>query len=295
MKNDEFKIGEDFEERPGTSTLKEDTSFVATVIVVVIAIIVGLIVFFVINFMVRPKQESTEQSLSLDNENVKALYSYVTYGTNNNRFDTFVKSDTNINTFSSVEKLSYALMFAKESDFVSTSRVDSNNNKIYSIKNSKIKEYMETFFGPNVVYSSVSELKYYFDFYINGKNYAIMTYNSSNNGYDTVFVDSENNSNFNVIEPFYTKLESAKSYDNGILELKEKIIYVDYTSKDNTFTINIYKDFQHTKLIDTLNVQINVPDISVNDYITNASTITYRFATNSKTNTYYFLESHIDN
>ena len=295
MKNDEFKIGEDFEERPGTSKLKEDTSFVATVIVVVIAIIVGLIVFFVINFMVRPKQESTEQSLSLDNENVKALYSYVTYGTNNNRFDTFVKSDTNINTFSSVEKLSYALMFAKESDFVSTSRVDSNNNKIYSIKNSKIKEYMETFFGPNVVYSSVSELKYYFDFYINGKNYAIMTYNSSNNGYDTVFVDSENNSNFNVIEPFYTKLESAKSYDNGILELKEKIIYVDYTSKDNAFTINIYKDYEHTKLIDTLNVQINVPDISVNDYITNASTITYKFATNSKTNTYYFLESHIDN
>ena len=134
MKNDEFKIGEDFEERPGTSTLKEDTSFVATVIVVVIAIIVGLIVFFVINFMVRPKQESTEQSLSLDNENVKALYSYVTYGTNNNRFDTFVKSDTNINTFSSVEKLSYALMFAKESDFVSTSRVDSNNNKIIALK-----------------------------------------------------------------------------------------------------------------------------------------------------------------
>ena len=89
MKNDEFKIGEDFEERPGTSTLKEDTSFVATVIVVVIAIIVGLIVFFVINFMVRPKQESTEQSLSLDNENVKALYSYVTYGTNNNRFDRY--------------------------------------------------------------------------------------------------------------------------------------------------------------------------------------------------------------
>ncbi len=48
MKNDEFKIGEDFEEKPGTSKLKEDTSFIATIIVVVIAIIIGLIVFFVI-------------------------------------------------------------------------------------------------------------------------------------------------------------------------------------------------------------------------------------------------------
>lgn len=295
MKNDEFKIGEDFEEQPGTSKLKEDTTYLTTIIVVVIAVIIGLIVFLVINFMSSPKKETTEQTLSLDNKNVKTLYSYVTYGTNNNRFNTFVKEDTNINTFSSEEKLSYALMFAKESDFVSTNRVDSNNNKIYTIKNSTIKKYMETFFGPNVVYSSVSELKYYFDFSIDDKNYAIMTYNSSNNGYDTIFVDSENNSNSNVIEPFYTKLDSAKSYDNGILELKEKIIYVDYTSKDNTYTINIYNDYEHTKLIDTLNVQINVPNISVNDYITNASTITYKFATNSKTNTYYFLESHIDN
>ena len=175
-------------------------------------------------------------------------------------------------------------MFASYDDFTNTGEVDANNNKIYSISNSKIKEYMIRYFGPNVSYSTTSEIKYFFNFTINGNNYGIMNYDSASNSFNTIFINYRDGSNSKDIN-YYTKLSSAKSFSDGTLEIKEKIIYV---ATENNKT-NIYKDYQHNMLIES----VNNSNISIDDYLSRASTITYKFS--AYNNTYYFESSSIEN
>ena len=290
MKDDEMKIGEDIEENPGESKLRRENKFIPILIVIIVSITIGLVVFFVSNSIFNPKKKDTKteivsKTLNLNDENVEILYSYVTYGVNNTRGDKFIKEqNVFLNSFTNYEKFYYALMFASYDDFTNTGEVDANNNKIYSISNSKIKEYMIRYFGPNVSYSTTSEIKYFFNFTINGNNYGIMNYDSASNSFNTIFINYRDGSNSKDIN-YYTKLSSAKSFSDGTLEIKEKIIYV---ATENNKT-NIYKDYQHNMLIES----VNNSNISIDDYLSRASTITYKFS--AYNNTYYFDSSSIEN
>lgn len=300
---DEFKIGDDIEETPGTSRLRKENNIIPIIIVVIVAIAIGLGVFFISNSILNPKKKEVKEdvittTLDTKDENVQILYNYVTYGINNIRNDKFIKEqNTSIDSFTNYEKFYYALLFAEADDFEETGRTDSQGNKIYNISDAKVKNYMERFFGPNIDYSTTSEVTYTFNFSMNGKNIGTMKHNDSLSGFDTVFTKTSVREQQNYIKPFYTKLSSASSKSDGTLEINEKIIYTDTKEENGLYTINIYKDYQHTMLIDSkTNItkeKLPTTEISIDEYLSNASTITYKF--NSANQTYYFESSTISN
>ena len=298
---DDFKIGDDIEENPGESKIRNSNSIIPIIIVIVVAIIIGLTVFFVSNAILNPSKKEpdapTVTKLDLKDENVEILYNYVTYGTNNTRYDKFIKEqNVTIDSFSNYDKFYYALMFVETSDITDNNKTDEAGNKIFSIPESKIKTYMKRFFGPNINYSTDTEITYAFSFSSGGKNIAALTYDPTTQCFNIVFKDTTEKKEENVVEPYYAKLEEATQTSDGTLTLKEKIIYTDAkVNTDGTYNITIYKDYNHTEQIDIkenyTQELLKTDPITIDDYSNKASTITYTFKTYN--NTYYFESSTI--
>ncbi len=302
----DFKIDEDFEENDEESSTKgnNSNSIIPIIIVVVISLFFGFSVFFVSNALfgkkVIPPEEPKNTMVALTDDNVEILYDYVTYGVRNTRNDKFIKEQTvNMNSFSNQEKFYYALQFVQVEDFISTGEVNSQKQKIYTIQSSKIKSYMQRFFGSKVTYATNSVITYPFSFRINNQNVGVMTYIVDKDAYETVFTGLEDNIvSEEVVEPYYTKLTQATRIGkDGSLELQEKIIYTDSKEENGVYTINIYKDYQHTMLIETkqnlTKEQLQQNPISIDNYQEKAATITYVFKLDGTQ--YYFDSSSISN
>ena len=293
-----FDITEETEE----TSVSKKKKIPSIVIIVICALIVGLIVFLICNSIFNPKDKNkpkekeveTSEKLSLNENNVKILYQYVTYGTTGIRNDKFVKeSKVDIKSFTNEEKYYYALMFAEVDDFSFTGRLDSDKNKIYSISSRKIKKYMERFFGKNVSYSTDIALNYPFTFSINGQNIGIMKYNEEESGYDTILKGISQEKEY-IVEPYYGKLTDAYKEKDGSYRLVEKVLYIDLVKNDNNkYDVTIYKDYEHTDVIDTLKDQeeTDLLNIKLSDYVKKGATVTYIFKVNG--NVLYFDSSSI--
>ena len=293
----DFKIGDDI-----TEGNKKNNSVVPIIIIVVMAIIIGLIVFFISNaiFGVKePKEEApVSTQLSITDENVKILYQYVTYGIKGERNTKFIKEkNVTIDSFTNEEKFYYALQFAKVEDFKVIDKVDENNRKVYRLYHETVKEYMQRFFGGSVQYSSDISLVYPFSFRINGNNVGYIT-EVDEDGFDVVFDGLEEDIiSSNIVEPYYSELVAAYKEPDGTYRLEEKIIYTDVKEEEGIYTVNIYKDYEKTQLIETKENQTkemlaNNP-INIENYKDNASTITYHFGLFDKM--LYFDSSTITN
>lgn len=298
----DFKIGDEIEEA-GASPSKKNTKL-PIIIVIVISIVIGLTVFLVSNTLFGAKKKNPDtpavsSNVGLDDENVKILYDYVTYGVRNQRNEKFIKEQSvKLENFSNYEKFYYALQFAQVEDFANTGQINDQKQKIYNISSSKIKTYMQRFFGNEVTYSTSSVINYPFSFRINGQNVGTLTYAVERDGFDTVFPSfSDNVVSNNVVEPYYTELVGATKKSDGSLELTEKIIYTSVNKRDNVYDVNVYKDYQKTMLLEQktnlTEEALKEKPIAARDYGEKAATITYVFKLNS-TN-YYFYSSKITN
>lgn len=298
----DFKIGDDIvdENEEETKLKKESNGKMTIIIIVVFALIVGLLVFFIANGIFNPSTKKkkvepvTSQKRSLNEENVKTLYKYVTYGTNGIRNDKFVKNEkVSLDDFSDDEKYYYALQLAQVEDFVYTGNLDSNNRKIYSISERVVKKYMERFFGKNIKYSNDFVITHPFSFSINYQNIGIMKYNSDTASYDTIFDGASVDEEF-IVEPYIGKLMEAYKDPDGSYRLIEKVIYVQAEKNDNnTYDISVYSDYEHTNELDKLTNQSedDIKKFSITKYIDKAATITYTFQLNG--NVLYFYSSSI--
>lgn len=297
----DFKIGDSLEEN---GSEKQNNRKIPLIIVIVLSIVIGLSVFFISNLIFGDKKKDNTPNVStnidLEDENVKILYDYVTYGVRNKRYEKFIKEQSvKLEDFNNYEKFYYALQFAQAEDFASTGKVNENNQKIYNISTSKIRTYMQRFFGPEVTYSTNSKITYPFSFRINNLNVGTLTYAVESEGFSTVFTSFEDNivSN-NIIEPFYTELSKATKKSDGSIELIEKVLYTELVNKGgNVYDVNIYKDYQHTMLLETktnlTEEQLKENPIKFEDYGEKVTTINYLFKLSS-TN-YYFYSSTINN
>ena len=314
----DFKIGDDIEE----GNKKQNTTL-PIIIVIVMSIIIGLIVFFISNaiFGVKEKKEDppTSISLGLTDENVQILYKYVTYGTNGERNEKFIKEkNVTIDSFSNQEKFYYAFQFVKAEDLETLGRLDENNRKVYTLSSEKVKEYMKRFFGGSVTYNTDVMLTYPFNFKINGQNVGYITESSEADGFDIVFygLDEEKakeeesstkegeESSINEVEevplielvkPYYAELVGAYKEPDGTYRLEENIVYTEVKEDDGVFTVYIFKDYEKTQILETKPNQtkemlMNNP-ISIDNYKDRASKITYHFGLNN--NVLYFESSKI--
>ena len=297
--DDDFKIGDEIEEN-GEYKESKSKNIIPIVIIVVIALVCGLTVFFITNALFGKKEVKpepiVETPLLLTDENVEILYDYVTYGTNGERNDKFIKEPkVTLDSFSNQEKFYYALQFAQVEDFNETGKTDEKNHKIYNISDAKIRNYMQRFFGGGVTYNNSITLTYPFSFSINGQNVGIMT-PSKEGGLDTVFDGIEKPKEEELVKPFYAGLVAAYKEVDGTYRLEEKIIYTRVEKKDEGYTIYLYKDYGQTQLIETKLNQteemLKESPIDIKNYKDKGSTIKYHFGLFN--NMLYFESSTIE-
>lgn len=300
----DFKIEDNFDVNGSSS--KKSNSTLSIVIVIIVAILCGIIVFFISNSLFGKKAVPTtppkNTDVSLTDSNVEILYDYVKNNLTGVRSDKFVREkNVTIDSFTNEEKFYYALQFCQVEDFVDSKQLNAENQPIYKISVNTIKKYMQRFFGGKVVFSTDSIITNTFYFKINGKNYATMTYNVADDSYDTVFTELKEPTSGNVVEPFYTKLVKATriGVDNS-LELQEKVIYTVMQEVDGLYTIGIYKDFQHTILIEAKQnltaEQLQANPINIENYLDKAATVKYTFKLNKISyynNTIYYFDNSI--
>lgn len=294
----DFKIGDDIQNDVNN---RRGENIIKIIIIAIVALAVGLIVFFICNALFGKKEVKPEPAvstnLSLTDENVQILYDYVTYGTRGVRNDKFLKEDNvSLEDFTNQERFYYALQFAQVEDFVNTERVNEQNEKIYNISSTKIKNYMQRFFGSKVTYSTNISLNYPFSFRINGMNVGVLTYSTVSDGYDTVFNALEEDiTEDKLVDDYYYKLVGATKEPDGSYVLKEKVVYTQLEKNGDNYVVYIYKDHQHTNLIETRQNQTETTlrenPIDIDSYLDTAATITYTFGVDNIT--LYFDNSKI--
>ena len=268
------------------------------IIVILLAISIGLIIFYITNpIFNKPQEGPFVQELQLTDNNVRILYDYVSYSVDGNRNDVFVmNSSVTKDNMPSKDKLYYALQFASPEDFVSTGKRDDDNNQIFNISDNKVDAYMKRFFGNNVTYSKVKKMDYTLNFSEEHKYVGTLTYSYDNKGYDTILNKVEEDEK-EYVKPFYGKLVKASLFEDQSMQLQEKVIYTKVIEKDDLYTIKVYGDLHYHNLIETRNnlteSQLKSSVFNMNEYVNEASTVTYTFKTEN--DKYYFYSSNLTN
>lgn len=291
-----------------TSRFDKKSLIAPIIIVILLSLAVGLIIFYISNpFFNEPQEGPYVQELQLTDNNVRILYKYVTSSVDGNRNDVFVMNDSiTKENMPNEDKLYYALQFASPEDFVSTGKRDKENNQIFNISDKKIDEYMKRFFGNNITYSKVKKMDYTLSFSEEVKYVASLTYSYENKGYDTILIKYSDEEDDNdkkdekeeiKVKPFYTKLVKANLFEDQTIELQEKVIYTKVSKEKDLYTIKVYGDLHYHNLIDTRNnlteSQMQNSIFNLNEYMNEASTVTYTFKTEN--DKYYFYSSNVTN
>lgn len=293
----DFNISENYEEE--IKTEKRRNKLIPIVIVVVSALFVGLLVFLISSLIIsnnkekKEKEKTTEEvsKVSLNDSTVKKLYKSITYEAGPKYYNKFIKEESvTLDTFNNREKYYYALQFAKSSDFIDTNNKDENNRKIYLLPEDKLKHYMREFFGNSVTYDQNEVIVCEFSFDMPEGSQGTLKYLNNSNGYNTTFTNGDGTV---PTKNHYAKLVSAEK-NNTKLILKEKIVYINAINNNNLYDIEIYNDYNKTRLLETIK---NVSDldnaVDIENYIDRASTITYTFKESK--GDYYFVSSKITN
>lgn len=295
---EEFKIGDDFDENGNVKEHKVDKKIII-LIVIGISIVFGLLVFLVSNAIFGGHEDDTpvDTQVALTDENVQILYKYVAHKDSYGN-DLFLReNNVTIDTFKDEDKLYYALQFVQPEELIYSEKMTDQKQKIYDLSISKIRKYLPAFFGNDINFTPIEELTYKFDFTINDLGVAKLTYNDEEEVYKVVFEKEEENEEEELVKPYYTELSSATKKADGTLILNEKVIYASSTKESDTYKINIYKDYQHTTLIearqDVTKDDLNSNPISIEKYKDRAATITYTFKVKELNKTYYFAGSSI--
>ena len=283
-----------------TSTFRKKDLVAPIIIVVLLSLAMGLIVFYISNPFFNKEETSTYKELELTNNNVRILYDYVSYSIDGERNDIFVTNEMiTKDNIPNKDKLYYALQFANPEDYKSTGKRDKDNNQIFNISDEKIDTYMKRFFGSQITYKKEKEYEYTMDLSEEVKYIASLTYSSENKGYDTTLtkVVQEDEEDKVFVKPFYTKLVKAILHDDQTIELQEKIIYTKVIKTDKLYSIKVYKDYNLQQEVETRNnlteSQMKNSVFNLNEYMDNASTVTYKFKTED--GKYYFYSSAVTN
>jgi hypothetical protein len=300
----DFKIGDDFDEN-GNSNEHKMSKKTAIIIVTVVAIVFGLLVFFISNAIFGKRDDdkpAVDTQVKLTNENVQILYKYVAYKNNGYDNDLFVRENSvTSSTFTDQDKLYYALQFVEPEELLYSGEKNDKKQKIYIISVSRIRDHLQRFFGEDISFSPVDEITYKFSFTINDLGVATLTYSEEEQAYKVVFNKekelTEEEQEKALVKKVYTELSSATKKPDGTLILNEKVIYTDLGKENNTFRIDIYKDYKHSTKIETkqniTKEDLTANPFSITDYLDKAATISYTFKVNQLNNSYYFDNSTI--
>ena len=154
---------------------------------------------------------------------------------------------------------------------------------------------MQEYFGPDVKYLKQGTIPIVLDNSFEQGNTLSLTYNVDSKKYITSLTKTDNSSSA-LIPVSISKLESASKESDGTLILVERVIYISSSQNNGTVSYKVYRDFNHTMLIDSKD-NVSLEDyqkspISVDMYGQQGNLITYQFKQNNSD--YYFYQSKIE-
>ncbi len=106
------------------------------IIVIGSAVLFGIVVFIIVYIVFNPRQPKEEfnKDLDINSELVQNLYSRVTYGINNVRYDKFIKEPiVTIDNLTNYDKFYYALSLAQNTDFLDTGTATEQSQIQYTL------------------------------------------------------------------------------------------------------------------------------------------------------------------
>ena len=264
------------------------------IVLVLVAIVLGVGVYFVSSLFFggdnKPREDdSFSTTLSVDDPEVKKIYEKATYGRNSGTLNKYLKKQfVSLKDFSNAEKFSYALYGLREKDLE-----ESDEEGQYLISDSRMDELMKAYFGDKVTYLKQGTIPITLGKTLRGGNKLSLTYDVNKEMYTTSVTSTTLSSK--TIPVYMAILESASRDDDRTVTLVERVIYITSSQSNNVVSYNVYRDFNHTMLIDSES-NVSLADyqkspISVEDYINQANIITYKFK--EKDGEYYFYQSSI--
>lgn len=291
---EDFKFNESNTEA-ATNTNNVNKKF-TLIIVIAVALFFGLTVFIILSLIMNNKNKvnNTPKELEITSKEVRSLYNMVTFtelGTRNTKF--MKESEVTIDNFTNYEKYNFALSLVKVSDFTETGQTNNGLHE-YSIDKNKINEYMKTFFGTNVTYSTNSIIEHTYNFRKDNNNTGSLKYYPEENKYKIYFTSNkEEIPDTMENKRYFTKLYKAEEV-NDQLTLYEKIVYTK-CSKNTTNTYNclLYRDYDRTIEVDEVKGLDEDSEIKF-DEVKESNEIKYLFKKDVEGN-YYFFSSKTNN
>lgn len=214
--------------------------------------------------------EIKEEKLSLNDEVVRTLYSYLAPV----KEKLVMRSEYYAKDFLEDEKKAIAMSLLKEEDF-------KQEEDSYQLKAFYLDDAISKILGEDAFIEKEDMKDFYYQKYSKNLEGNIrLSYNSLLDSYSVTLEKREDVE----LEPFFTKLFSAVKKKDQII-LTEKVIY---TLKSDQ-SIGIYSDWQLSKLLEE--VALDGPDIYMDSYLSKAGEIVYTFQ--KKGDHYQFISSKV--
>lgn len=271
-----------------------------------IVLVIGLSVFFISSLFFNNNKKETPTSgisstLSVDDPEVRDLYEMVTYGRGSNTLNKYLtEQSVTLKNFSNYEKFYYALSFLKEKEVKeikssNTTNTTTDTEKTYSISSEVMDSYMKSYFGEEVTYLKQGTIPVVLEKEITLGNTLSLKYNINQERYESSITKTNKTSDQLIPVALYA-LESATRNDQGDITLVERVIYTTSSVNNNLVSYQVYRDYNHTMLITSLNnislEEYQKSPLSIDNYMDQGNAITYRFK--EKAGEYYFYQSTIE-
>jgi hypothetical protein len=156
-------------------------------------------------------------------------------------------------------------------------------------------QLMKSYFGDKVEYLKQGTLPIILVPGFDVGNTLSLKYNINKERYETTLSKTDVATAGLIPVAFYG-LESATRSDDGMITLVERVVYITSSVNNNLVSYQVYRDYNHTMLIDSQNnialEEYQKEPLSIDDYMEKANIITYKFKENN--GEYYFYQSKIE-
>lgn len=270
------------------------------VILVVTVLALGLGVYFISSlFFGNNKKEvvtaGISSTLSIDDPEILDIYGLVTYGRDSNSLNKYLKEQSvTLKDFSNYEKFYYALSLLKEKQVREIKESNTTTQKQYYISDVDIDQLMKAYFGDKVEYLKQGTLPIVLAPGFDIGNTLSLKYSINKERYETTFTKTTTDTSRLIPVALYG-LESATLMDDGTITLVERVVYIVSNVNNNLVSYQVYRDYNHTMLIESKNnialEEYQKEPLSIDNYMEKGNIITYQFKKNN--GEYYFYQSKI--
>lgn len=270
------------------------------VILVVTVLALGLGVYFISSlFFGNNKKEvvtaGISSTLSIDDPEILDIYGLVTYGRDSNSLNKYLKEQSvTLKDFSNYEKFYYALSLLKEKQVREIKESNTTTQKQYYISDVDMDQLMKSYFGDKVEYLKQGTLPVVLAPGFDIGNTLSLKYSINEERYETTFTKITTDTSRLIPVALYG-LESATLMDDGTITLVERVVYIVSNINNNLVSYQVYRDYNHTMLIESKNnialEEYQKEPLSIDNYMEKGNIITYQFKKNN--GEYYFYQSKI--